>query len=589
MPGLDVDVRKQVSEEALTETVRQLCLIGEKVSGFPNEEKACKYITDKLTEYGIGHKVHTFESYISAPRSVKLTIHAKDSYEVEAVGVAFGLSTPPDGFTAEVVPVGVGNDHDYVGKNVKGKIALVTKLPSPHNALIAAKHGAKGLIAMSAGKQRHKMIITPVWGTPEFDQIDKIPRLHVASIAGTDGQRIVKDAKASTVRATIVADTFEGWRTVRLPVAEIKGREPLYTLVGGHYCSWFDGSTDNATGDACVLELARVLKRYEGKMRYGVRFAWWPGHSHGRYSGSTWYADTFFRDLRDNAIVYFNIDSPGVKGATVYVPRHQMAEISRFNEEMVAEVTGWTTLKSSDAQLELGKRADKYVSSTRPARAADQSFWGVGVSSMSVYSMLRPDDPNRDPNVGGSGGAWWWHSEHENFEKMDAGVLAQDTRLYAATVMRLATAEVLPFDLTQIAQDYLDALKEYDEAAGDVLPIRELIGEVETMKGRMAALHQRCNGLTDPKQTDAVNRLFLRSARTLNPVLYQDGSEFEHDPALSSRCLPSLGAALKLKAMDPRSDSYKFALAGLLRRINKISDAVTDATRDVETFTANLH
>ena len=53
---------------------------------------------------------------------------------------------------------------------------------------------------------------------------------------------------------------------------------------------------------------------------------------------------------------------------------------------MTTEVTGWTTMKSSNAQLALGKRGDKYVSPTRPSRAADQSFWGIGVSSMSVYS-----------------------------------------------------------------------------------------------------------------------------------------------------------------------------------------------------------
>jgi hypothetical protein len=46
----------------------------------------------------------------------------------------------------------------------------------------------------------------------------------------------------------------------------------------------------------CVLELARVLKRFDGQLRYGLRFCWWPGHSHGRYSGSTWYADTNWHD-----------------------------------------------------------------------------------------------------------------------------------------------------------------------------------------------------------------------------------------------------------------------------------------------------
>src|SRR5512132_2373193 len=110
MAGLDVEVRKLVSEQALSDTVRHLCSIGEKVAGFPAEAQACKYITDKLTEFGVKHQVHTFESYVSYPRSARLIVHGQEDYEIQAVGVAFGLSTPADGFTGDLVLVDSGND-----------------------------------------------------------------------------------------------------------------------------------------------------------------------------------------------------------------------------------------------------------------------------------------------------------------------------------------------------------------------------------------------------------------------------------------------------------------------------------------------
>ena len=580
MIDLTVAARDSVSSKDLEATVAHLCSLGEKVSGSEEERKACDYLVSKLKSYGYTPVVHEFDSYISYPRSAKLAVHAGGkSFDMSAVGVAFGLSTGPDGVTDDIVLAGSGTDADYIGKDVRGKIALITKLPSPNNALAAANAGAKGLICMSAGKQRHKMIITPVWGTPEFDQASKIPRVHVVSISKVDGDRIVEQLKAGRVRATLVADTFEGWRKVRLPMAELKGTEPEFALVGAHYCSWFDGSTDNVTGDACVLELARVLKQFDGKLRYGLRFCWWPGHSHGRYSGSTWYADTHWHDLHDHGIVYFNIDSPGVRGATVYVPRHQMAEVSAFNEAMTKEVTGWTTLTSANAQLALGKRGDKYVSSTRPSRAADQSFWGIGVSSMSVYSMLTPDDANRDHNVGGSGGAWWWHSEHETVDKFDPAILMQDTRLYASILLRLATADVLPFKLAAITQDYLDSLREFDEEAGQYLPLKSLIAEVTALQGELAAFDARAAKLTQAAETAVANRLILRVARLLNPVLYQVCSPFEHDPALGSRALPSLTPALKLKSLNPDGDAFKFTVVGLQRRINQISHQLQEAGR----------
>lgn len=590
MPQMDAAARELVSTKELEASVSHLCSLGEKVSGSAEEAKACEFLTTRLKAYGYTPTVHEFDSYISHPRSAKLTVHsAGKSVEIPSVGVAFGLSTGPDGVTEDVIFVGQGADADYMGKDVKGKIVLVTKLPSPGNAVAAAKYGAKGMICMSAGKQRHKMIITPVWGTPEYEQRNEIPRVHVVSIAKVDGDGIIDDLKHGPVRTTLITDTFEGWRKVRLPTAELKGREPEFLLVGAHYCSWFDGSTDNVTGDSCVLELARVLKQFDGKLRYGIRFAWWPGHSHGRYSGSTWYADTFWHDLHDHAIVYFNIDSPGVKGATVYVPRHQMAEVADFNEAMTTEITGWTTMKGANAQLALGRRGDKYVSPTRPSRAADQSFWGIGVSSMSVYSMLTPDDANRDHNVGGSGGAWWWHSEHETLDKFDAAILAQDTRLYASIMLRLATAGVLPFDLAAIAQDFLDSLKEYDEEAGEWLPLKELIAEVQALQKQLTALQARYRSLKDEKKTTAVNQLYLRIARKLNPVLYQTRSPFEHDPALGSRALPSLGPALRLKAMNPDGDAFKFTVVGLKRRMNQVRHQIRETMREADVFSADLN
>jgi len=585
MADLDARARELVSAAELESTVTYLCGLGEKIAGSEEERNACDHLTSRLKAYGYEPIVHEFDSYVSYPRSAKLVVAAAGKrIDIAAVGVAFGQSTPEEGVTADLVLVGSGAEAEYIGKDVRGKIVLVTKLPSPANALAAAKAGARGMICMSAGRQRHKMIITPVWGTPEFEQVNQIPRVPVVSIAKTDGDPLVAALNEGPVRATLTTDTFEGWRKVRLPTAELKGREPEFALVGAHYCSWFDGSTDNVSGDACVLELARVLKEFDGSFRYGIRFAWWPGHSHGRYSGSTWYADAYWHELRERAIVYFNIDSPGVRGATVYVPRHQMAEVAAFNETMTTEVTGWATMTSANAQLALGKRSDKYVSPTRPSRAADQSFWGIGVSSMSVYSMLTPDDPNRDPNVGGSGGAWWWHSEHETFDKFDARILVQDTRLYASILLRLATANVLPFKIAAVAQDFQDSLKEYAEEAGRFLPLSQLVDEVDTLKLRMERLQENCAKLTNERASAHANRLFLRLARTLNPVLYQASSPFEHDPALGSRALPSLAPALHLKTMDPSSDAFKFTVVGLRRRINGVRHQVREAMREIDLF-----
>ena len=228
------------------------------------------------------------------------------------------------------------------------------------------------------------------------------------------------------------------------------------------------------------------------------------------------------------------------------------------------------------------------MSPTRPSRAADQSFWGIGVSSMSVYSMLTPDDADRDHNVGGSGGAWWWHSEHETIDKFDTAILAQDTHLYTAIMLRLATADILPYNLAAIAQDYLDSLKEYDEEGGQWLPIKPLMDEVLALQAKLAGLHARVKDLKEEK-TAAANRAFLRITRVLNPVFYQAVSPFRHDPALASHSIPGLSSALKLKTINPDGDQFKFAVVGLKRRLNEIRHAVREAAREVDLFSRDLN
>ena len=68
-------------------------------------------------------------------------------------------------------------------------------------------------------------------------------------------------------------------------------------LLHGHLDSWHVGIGDNATGDATLLELARVFGSTATSWSARCASPGGAGHSHGRYAGSTWYADAFALDL----------------------------------------------------------------------------------------------------------------------------------------------------------------------------------------------------------------------------------------------------------------------------------------------------
>src|SRR5699024_4448343 len=95
-----------------------------------------------------------------------------------------------------------------------------------------------------------------------------------------------------------------GWRKIPVLEATIEGSKvpEEFVLLHGHLDSWHEGVGDNATGDATMLELARVFWENRENLDRTLKIAWWSGHSHGRYAGSTWYADEFGIDLAKNCV-----------------------------------------------------------------------------------------------------------------------------------------------------------------------------------------------------------------------------------------------------------------------------------------------
>jgi len=197
--------------------------------------------------------------------------------------------------------------------------------------------------------------------------------------------------------------------------------------------------------------------------------------------------------------------------------------------------------------------------------------------------MIPPNHKDRR-EVGGSGGAWWWHSIDDTLDKADIAVLAQDTRLYLSSILRLATVPVLPFNFAIVAHDYLDALREFYEEAGDYVPLKPLMDNAMVLKEKAETLDTKIAKLPDDAPTDKIDRFLLSLSRTLNPTLYTSVQPFDHQPALSACLLPDLAPALQLKNMNPDSTEFKFLVAGLKRKITKVNFCVLEAIRAIDSW-----
>ena len=119
---------------------------------------------------------------------------------------------------------------------------------------------------------------------------------------------------------------------MQITVGEIEGRSEDFVVVGGHQDSWpGPQATDNAAGNACILELARVFNQHRDKLRRGLVAGFWTGHETGTMIGSSWFVDRNWDRLREHAVAYLQIDQPACAGTTRWSSASNV-ELKRFHQ-----------------------------------------------------------------------------------------------------------------------------------------------------------------------------------------------------------------------------------------------------------------
>ncbi len=538
-------------------------------TGGAGEDQAAAYLAAELEAAGVPVTMHEFDAFLSYPRDATFRTVTPSARDFRCVTHSFVRSTGPEGITADLVAVTGAHFAP-----AHGKIALVDGLATPVTILQASQAGCAGIVFANEDRVIHNMIGTTIWGTPSLDQLDRMPTVAAVSVDADAGLALkALLAGGVPVTATLTTRLDTGWYRSKLPEVRIPGRRDpdRFVLVGGHYCAWHEGITDNATGDACVLEMAKSLWQERGSLERSVRLCWWPGHSHGRYSGSTWYADTFFHELAEGGLAYYNIDSPGVKGATAYYCRNTCAEFEGYCREVIAAITG-----------------QQHAPAFRPARAADQSFLASGMPSFSAYPFLVEGHPDKRPWTGGCGHAWWWHTEHDTLDKADVAILATDVKVGLAAVWGLANATYLPLDYRATARELIDVVHGLARAAPG-MDFAPLLADAQTLLDTLGLFEAR-RGTAGDEAAAGWNAVAIRLGRILNPVMYTRGGRFQHDPAEWSPILrattrftmPGLNRAESLAALEGTAE-HGFLKAQLVREVNRARAAVREARQLVST------
>jgi N-acetylated-alpha-linked acidic dipeptidase len=557
-------------------------------SGTAAEETAGRYIVERLRALGIPVTLHTPDLYISVPERAELT--------VTGPGGSRAIRARPPAMARSTGEIPVGGEICYVPSRyaagtlslfdtpdaaratqgdvdpVRGRIVLTEGFSMPGPVQAFERRGAIAQIYIHPGHHIHEGICTSIWGAPTAESINRKPSTPIVCINHPDGEALIADVQRGSVRAEVKTWLREGWTPCLLPVVEIQGvTDPdEFLLVHGHYDSWYEGIGDNATGDAALFELARVLWGLRDKLARSVRIAWWPGHSTGRYAGSTWYADTFADELDERCIAQLDIDSPGCADATAYEEVMWMAEADALCQSSIQDALGLPSQR------------------VRPLRAGDYSFNQIGPTGLYMLLSNIPIEERKRRGyyaVGGCGGNIAWHTPDDLMPVADLEILRRDLAVYLTTILRIVNAPLHPFDYSAATDEMRQAVEQYHAAAAgdaDLAPIAKDLSELgeELRAWTVAAAAHVARAPSDADARRRLNGVLRRMARLLVPLNYARGERFDHDPALKFGPVPKLEAAAGLGTAS--AEMRPFLKVGLVREANKVRATLRAARRELK-------
>lgn len=550
--------------------------IPSRLAGSPSSRRMAEYAHDAFRASGLESRMHEFQGLVSFPKPAGVRVLSPQTREIDSHTLGHSAST--DGIEGDLIYVGSGAESDYDGKDVRGQITLseLSYSPARHEkAYVAWKRGSSAQIMMNWGDDTNTAIpfgsMKSAWGNPTPETLEReMPDLPCVGIARTEGLRLKALCAQGPVRVWLRAAADNGWKPLTMTTAE-SGTQPgrRFLLLGGHMDSWFGPqATDNAAGDAAIMELSRVFHRHRNELRRGLVAGLWMGHETGTMISSSRFADANWDRLRRDCVAYLQIDQPAMTGSSVW-HLHSTDDLQAYLVRATREATGGMPMHWD-----------------RQKKNGDSSFFGVGMASMAGEMSFTEEQIKRTAlaTLG-----WWHHSIHNTIDKIDKSLLALHLRVYARWLWDLLTEPVLPFEYTPIAAQFSTRL---DELAALEVPEIDMKGAAERAR-EFAALATRLDALAETWRTraragadadpavEALNDVMIRLSRVLVPVASTVAGAYGQDRyghAWQTQMVPTLAPYPTLARYTRDSEAFHTWWVAMVRARNRVVDTLDAAS-----------
>jgi N-acetylated-alpha-linked acidic dipeptidase len=276
---------------------------------------------------------------------------------------------------------------------------------------------------------------------------------------------------AGPAQVHLVVQSNWGLKTLYNVIARIPGAsEPDEWIVrGNHHDAWVNGAQDPISGQVALLEEARALGelvRQGWKPKRTIIYCAWDGEEPGLL-GSTAWAETHGKQLQQHAVAYINSDS-NARGYLFFSGSHVL---ERFLNGVARDVEDPETRLSVQERRRLVNigRAHTPAERTEVRSHADVRLQPLG--SGSDYSAFLDRLGIASLNLGFSGETqggiyhsiyddFYWYTHFADTDFVYGRALAQTA---GTAVMRLADADLLPYDFTALAYAIRAYTKECQE------------------------------------------------------------------------------------------------------------------------------
>ena len=322
-------------------------------------------------------------------------------------------------------------------------------------------------------------------------------------------------------------------KTIYDVIAKMKGSElpDQWIIRGNHHDAWVNGADDPISGLVAEMEEARAigeLVKSGWKPKRTIVYAAWDAEEQGLI-GSTEWVETHADELRQKAAVYINTDSNG-RGFLGMGGSHTLEKfINEVGRDIPDPQTSMSVWERSRAQqivngspvqrIELTNRPDLRIGALGSGSDYTPFLQHLGIASLNI-------------GFGGEDGSGTYHSIYDSyshyFKFSDPGFKygIALSKVCGHSVLRLANAEVLPFDFANFADTVSVYVNEVTRLADSLREDAKTSNQMIS-SGMWRAVQDPTDNLATPKLKSEVPNINFEPLKNALAKLKNSAAEYQ--------------------------------------------------------------